>query len=150
MSRILNKTKYMDTPVTITVATVVNAPLHIVWTRWTSPNDVTKWNQASDDWHTPHARNDLREGGRFSYRMEAKDGSMGFDFEGTYDTVVAQELIAYTIADGRRVEITFTEEGHRTAVTETFEAENIHPVELQRQGWQAILDNFKKYAEDLS
>jgi uncharacterized protein YndB with AHSA1/START domain len=132
---------------TISVESTVNARVEKVWNLWTSPQHIMKWNNASPDWHTPKAENDLRPGGKFLARMEAKDGSFGFDFEGTYDEVSNQELIAYTLDDGRTVSITFTPEGDATKVTETFEPENQNPIDLQRSGWQAILDSFKRYAE---
>ncbi len=139
----------MDTAekTTITVETIVQAPVTKVWECWTKPEHITWWNNASDDWHTPRAENDLREGGKFLWRMEARDGSMGFDFSGVYDEVKANEQIAYTLDDHRKVKIIFTGNGTETTVTETFEAENENSVELQRFGWQAILDNFKKYTE---
>jgi uncharacterized protein YndB with AHSA1/START domain len=132
---------------TITVKNTVNAPVEKVWNLWTGPEHITKWNNASDDWHTPSAENDLRTGGKFVARMEAKDGSTGFDFGGVYDEIKTHELIAYTIGDGRKVKITFAATGASTNVVETFEAEGTNSIELQRSGWQAILDNFKKYAE---
>ncbi len=132
---------------TITVETTVKAPEAKIWQYWTEPRHITQWNNASDDWHTPRAENDLKVGGRFNFRMEAKDGSMGFDFEGTYDKVEPNVQIAYTIADGRKVNITFAPEGERTKIVETFEAETTHTVDMQRKGWQAILNNFKKYTE---
>lgn len=107
------------------------------------------WNNASDDWHTPHAENDLRKGGKFLSRMEAKDGSFGFDFEGVYDEVIENEKIEYTTSDGRKVTTTFKETGGVTNVSTTFEAETENSVELQRDGWQAILNNFKKYTENV-
>lgn len=131
----------------ITVQTTVNAPLDEVWDKWTSPSDITKWNHASDDWHSPRAENDLRVGGKFSYRMEAKDGSMGFDFEGTYDTVKKNELIEYKIIDGRKVTVSFFDERGKTKVVESFEVENKNPEDKQKFGWQSILDNFKKHVE---
>ena len=131
----------------ITVQTVINAPVEKIWKLWTTPEHITKWNNASDDWHTPFAENDLRTGGKFLSRMEAKDGSFGFDFGGVYDHIKTNEAIDYTIGDGRKVKISFTGKGNETKVIETFEAENHNPVEMQRGGWQAILDNFKKYAE---
>ena len=131
----------------ITVESTVNAPVEKVWKCWTSPEHIIKWNNASDDWHTPRAENDLRVGGKFLSRMEAKDGSMGFDFNGVYDEVKINELIAYTIEGGRKVNNVFTASGNETTVTVTFEAENENSFELQRGGWQAILDNFKKYVE---
>lgn len=131
----------------ITVATTINAPVEKVWAYWTEPEHIKKWNSASDDWHTPHAENDLRTGGRFSSRMEARDGSMGFDFGGVYDEVKTHEQIDYTMGDDRKVNIVFSGEGNQTAVTETFDAENTNPVDMQQAGWQAILDNFKRYTE---
>jgi uncharacterized protein YndB with AHSA1/START domain len=131
----------------ITVENMINAPAEKIWEYWTKPEHITKWNNASDDWHSPRAQNDLRPGGNFVYRMEARDGSMGFDFGGVYDAVRPGEYIEYTIGDGRKVKITFSSRGNTTKVMESFEAENIHPIEMQRGGWQAILDNFKKYTE---
>jgi len=137
----------METFKKVTVETTIQAPVEKVWKYWTEPNHITKWNKASDDWHTPLAENDLRAGGRFLSRMEAKDGSLGFDFGGTYDEVKLHEVIAYTLGDGRKVEITFKDQENETEVIETFDAETGHTIELQQQGWQAILDNFKKYVE---
>ena len=131
----------------ITVETIIQAPVEKVWECWTKPEHITKWNNASDDWHTPRATNDLRVGGKFLSRMESRDGSMGFDFKGVYDAVNTNELIAYTLEDDRKVKIVFTGNGNQTTVTETFEAENENSLELQRGGWQAILNNFKKYTE---
>lgn len=131
----------------ITVQTAINAPIEKIWKLWTTPEHIIKWNNASDDWHTPFAENDLRTGGKFLSRMEAKDGSFGFDFGGVYDSVKTNEAIDYTIGDGRKVKITFTSKDNETKVIETFEAENQHTIEMQQSGWQAILDNFKKYAE---
>ena len=109
-----------------------------------------QWNNASDDWHTPKAQNDLRQGGTFLIRMEAKDGTMGFDFGGIYDVVRNNEYIEYTIGDGRKVIVNFTPEGNKTKVVESFEAEGTHSIEMQRGGWQSILDNFKKYTESVN
>lgn len=131
----------------ITVGTYVNVPIDKAWEYWTNPEHVRQWNQASEDWHTPHAESDLRTDGQFLYRMEAKDGSFGFDFGGKFTEVKQKELIAYTMDDDRKVKVTFTANGAVTIVEEVFEAESENPVDLQRQGWQAILDNFKKYAE---
>jgi uncharacterized protein YndB with AHSA1/START domain len=131
----------------ITVENTVKAPVQKVWQYWTAPEHITKWNNASDDWHSPSAENDLRAGGKFSARMEAKDGSMGFDFAGVYDEVKPHERIAYTMGDGRRVTVDFKANGNETEVSETFEAEDTHSIEMQRGGWQAILDNFKKHVE---
>jgi uncharacterized protein YndB with AHSA1/START domain len=131
----------------ITVSTVVNVPAAKVWKLWTEPVHVTKWNHASDDWHTTIAENDLQEGGRFMSRMEAKDGSMGFDFGGTNNIIRENEYLSYTIDDGRNVEIIFDQKGASTHIAETFEAENTNPIEMQRMGWQAIMDSFKRYAK---
>lgn len=131
----------------ITVQATVNAPVEKVWEFWTKPEHITQWNNASDDWHTPRAENDLREGGSFVSRMEAKDGSFGFDFGGVYTKVNTNEHIAYTMGDTRRVEVEFKAAGNSTEVIESFEAESTHSIEMQRGGWQAILNNFKKYAE---
>ncbi|HEY0011020.1 MAG TPA: SRPBCC domain-containing protein [Candidatus Paceibacterota bacterium] len=131
----------------ITVETRVHAPIENVWRDFTSTEAIKAWNSASDDWHTTHAENDVRAGGVFLSRMEAKDGSEGFDLTGTYDDVVMHERLAYTLADGRKVETVFAQEGETTHITQTFEpeAENAH--ELQRAGWQAILNSFKRYCE---
>lgn len=131
----------------ITVETSVNAPVETVWACWTEPEHIMRWNSASPDWHTPSATNDLREGGTFTSRMEAKDGSAGFDFGGTYTKVVEHEQIDYTMDDGRTVSVVFDGHGDHTHVTEVFDPESENPSEMQRQGWQAILDNFKAYAE---
>lgn len=131
----------------ITVESIVNAPVEKVWAYWTQPEHIKQWNNASDDWHTPSAENDLRVGGRFSCRMEAKDGSFGFEFWGIYDTVRTNEYIEYTLGDERKVKINFTSMGNATKVVESFEAESQNSVELQQGGWQAILNNFKKYTE---
>ncbi|AHF16643.1 SRPBCC family protein [Niabella soli] len=135
-------------PTKITVAATINAPVAKVWEYWTEPEHIRKWNSASDDWHTPRAENDLRVGGAFSSRMEARDGSMGFDFGGIYDVVLLNKEIAYTMGDGRKVQILFASEGNHTSVTETFEAEATNPIEMQQAGWQAIMDNFKRYTEE--
>jgi uncharacterized protein YndB with AHSA1/START domain len=131
----------------ITIESTINTPVKKVWDYWSKPEHITKWNSPSDDWHSPSAKNDLREGGNFSIRMEAKDGSTGFDFGGIYDVVRNNEYIEYTIGDGRKVKVSFSTEGNKTKVVESFEAENTHSIEMQRGGWQAILDNFKKYTE---
>ncbi|SFM16895.1 Uncharacterized conserved protein YndB, AHSA1/START domain [Paenibacillus sp. 1_12] len=133
--------------VTLTVETTVHAPVEKVWEYWTEPQHITKWSFASDDWHAPNAENDLRVGGKFFTRMEAKDGSFGFDFGGVYDDVRINEFISYTIGDGRKVAITFISQESDTKVIEAFEAETTNPIEMQRAGFQAILDNFKKYSE---
>ena len=134
----------------ITVESTINAPVQKVWEFWTRPEHITKWNAASDDWHSPRAENDLRKGGSFSCRMEAKDGSFGFDFGGVYDAVTENEYIEYTMGDGRNVKVKFDGNGSSTKVTESFEAESTNSIELQRGGWQSILDNFKKYTESNS
>lgn len=131
----------------ITVESTVHAPVAKVWTCWTTPEHITQWNNASDDWHTPKAENDLRAGGKFLTRMEARDGSFGFDFSGTYDEVDMHRHIAYTLEDGRKVAIRFMEKDGVTQVSETFDPEGQNPADMQRAGWQAILDNFKKYTE---
>lgn len=131
----------------ISVETIINAPIYSVWEMWTSPEHIMKWNNASDDWHTPMAKNDLRKGGKFLSRMEAKDGSAGFDFEGVYDDVKINQLIEYTMGDGRKVRIVFTDHGDETKIQETFEAEDEHSIDMQREGWQSIMNNFKHYVE---
>ena len=131
----------------ITIETTVQAPIEKVWELYNEPAHVKKWNSASDDWHTPRAENDLRAGGKFLYRMEAKDGSFGFDFFGTYDEVIPHEKIDYTLGDGRKVSITFKGQGNETEIIVIFDAESENPIEMQQQGWQAILDSFKKYTE---
>ena len=131
----------------ITIETTVRAPLEAVWRGWTTPDDIVRWNAASDDWHTTAATVDLRVGGAFSSRMEAKDGSVGFDFEGAYTEVVAHQRIAYAMADGREVVVEFLPQGGSVLVRETFDAEETHPVDMQREGWQAILDRFARYVE---
>src|SRR4051812_34329837 len=118
----------------VTIETVVNAPIEKVWNYWSEPSHIMKWNSASDDWHTPKAENDLRTGGAFSSRMEAKDGSFGFDFGGVYDEVAKHETIAYTMGDGRKVNILFSSDGQTTKITEAFDAENENPVEMQKTG----------------
>lgn len=131
----------------LTVEATIHAPVSKVWDYWTKPEHITQWCAASDDWHAPSATNDLRKGGSFSTRMEAKDGSMGFDFGGVYDEVISNETIAYTMSDGRKVNIRFIADGDTTKVVEHFEAETENSLELQQGGWQAILNNFKQYTE---
>lgn len=133
--------------VKITIEASVNAPVEKVWKMWNDPQDVVQWNTASPDWHTPKAVNDLRVGGKFEYHMAAKDGSFAFDFAGIYDEVKTNELIAYTMGDERKVEVRFTSKEGKTLVVTVFEAESENSIEMQQGGWQAILDNFKKYAE---
>lgn len=134
----------------ITIEATIDAPIDKVWKNWNTPEDITKWCFATPEWHTPKAENDLRVGGQFLTRMEAKDGSFGFDFGGTYDIVQPNEHIAYTLGDERTVDIRFTSNGNTTKVVETFDAETQNPIDMQRSGWQAILDNFKAYAESNS
>jgi uncharacterized protein YndB with AHSA1/START domain len=131
----------------ISVEVEIAAPIATVWKCWTTPADIIHWNNASPDWHTPRAENDLRPGGQFSYRMEARDGSMGFDFWGIYDKVVDMAQIDYTLGDGRKVGVSFSLESGKIRMVESFEAEGENPLELQRSGWQAILNNFKRYVE---
>ena len=131
----------------ITIETLVKANAQQVWDAWNDPDDIVQWNAASDDWHTTENQNDLREGGTFSSRMEAKDGSMGFDFEGTYTRVVPGKHLAYTMPDGRTVAVDFIEQEDGVLVRETFDAEEENSPEMQRQGWQAILDNFRRHVE---
>lgn len=128
----------------ITVSTVVNAPLQRVWQAYTTPADICAWNAASDDWHTTSAQVDLRPGGRFSSRMEAKDGSFGFDFAGRYTQVTEQRLIEYEFG-GRHARVAFDQGPDGVSVIVTFDAEDQHTPEQQREGWQAILDNFARH-----
>ena len=130
----------------ITVSTTINAPVARVWSAYTSPDDIKQWNAASDDWHTTKASVDLRVGGTFSARMEAKDGSFGFDFAGTYTKIVPNELIEYSFGDRVGV-VEFAPIEGGVAVRVTFDAETQHPIEQQRQGWQAILDKFARHVE---
>lgn len=131
----------------IKVETLVPLPVEKVWTLWTSPQHITKWNFASPDWHSPEAENDLQPGGKFKYRMEAKDGSAGFDFEGKYEEVKENKFIKYRMTDGREAEVIFKPVDNATYIEETFDPEGENPVEKQRDGWQAILENFRSYAE---
>jgi uncharacterized protein YndB with AHSA1/START domain len=131
----------------ITVETVVKAQLNKVWDAWNSPEDIKQWNSAQDDWHTTRSTVDLREGGKFLSRMEAKDGSMGFDFEGTYTRVEPHKVIEYRMTDDREVRVELVERADGVLVKVTFDAETENPPEVQRSGWQAILDNFGRYVE---
>jgi uncharacterized protein YndB with AHSA1/START domain len=131
----------------ISIKTTVNAPVEKAWEYWTTPAHIMKWNAASDDWHTTKSENDLRKGGSFSSRMEAKDGNFGFDFGGIYDEVKPHEHIAFTMGDGRKVKVDFKTNGGKTEVIESFDPESQNSEEMQRNGWQAIMDNFKKYVE---
>lgn len=132
---------------TITVETTINAPVEKVWKFWSEPEHITQWCAASNDWHAPYAKNDLQVGGRFKTTMAAKDGSASFDFEGAYDEVNVNKGIEYTMDDGRKVKVTFLVSEDKTKVIETFEAEETNPIDMQRGGWQAILDNFKNHVE---
>lgn len=134
----------------ITVETLVNATVGNTWHAWVTPEHIVKWNAASDDWHTPRASMDLKIGGELIARMEAKDGSVGFDFKGTFTKVVPKEILEYVMEDGRTVSVQFRDEGGMTRVIETFDPETENTPELQRAGWQAILDSFKRYTESLA
>lgn len=131
----------------VTISAFVAAPVATVWKCWNTPEDIMQWNQASDDWHSPSSTVDLREGGTFTTRMEAKDGSFGFDFGGTYTKVMEHAQIDYTMGDGRKVSTMFVEKDGGTEITTTFDAETENSIEMQRGGWQAILNSFKKYTE---
>jgi uncharacterized protein YndB with AHSA1/START domain len=132
---------------TITVEALVKAPVEKVWTYWSEPKHITRWAFASDDWHAPYAENDLRKDGKFKTTMAAKDGSFSFDFEGVYTNVQPYKVIEYEIGDGRKVKVAFSGNDNETKITTVFEAESQNPIEMQRGGWQAILDNFKKHTE---
>ena len=132
----------------ITVQTIVNKPLDVVWNAYNNPEDIVNWNFATDDWHCPKASNDLHVGGKLSSTMAAKDGSFQFEFEAKYDEIIPLKFIRYCIADGRKVEINFHEENNLTKVTIQFQAEDQNPEEMQKGGWQAILNNFKHYTEN--
>lgn len=138
----------MDTTKAITVETMVKAPIEKVWQHWNEPSSINRWCSASPDWETVNAKNDLRVGGEFSSRMQAKDGSMGFDFGGMYTDVIPNQFIAYRMSDGRNVEISFREENGLTHIRETFEKEDQNPEDMQRGGWQAILESFRDFTED--
>ena len=131
----------------ITVTALINAPVSKIWKTWTTPSDIMVWCAADPGWHVPSSENDLKVGGKFKTRMEAKDGSFGFDFEGVYDTVTLYKEITYTMGDGRVATTIFNEENNATTVTTTFDAENMNPIDMQKAGWQAILDNFAAYVE---
>lgn len=131
----------------IQIEAIVAAPTQKVWSYWTQPQHIKKWNFATDDWQCPKASNDLKVGGKYSARMEAKDGSFGFDFEAIYDEVIDQKKITYTMEDGRQATTEFQNLGDKTKVTTVFDAEKQNPEEMQKDGWQAILNNFKKYTE---
>nr|WP_199157040.1 SRPBCC family protein [Pedobacter sp. ASV2] len=131
----------------ITVEATVNAPVASVWKAWNTPSDIMKWNTPDPSWHTPSSENDLRVGGKFKNRMEARDGSFGFDFEGTYDSVVLNQEITYTLEDGRQATTLFTEQDGKTHLATTFDPETQNDPEFQKQGWQSIINNFVKYVE---
>lgn len=131
----------------ISIQTTIKADINTVWAAWVTPEDINQWNAASDDWHNPRSTNDLRPGGEFCYRMEARDGSFGFDFGGTYTQVVPLQLIEYVLGDGRPVTIRFEPTEAGVQVSETFEAEDTHTAEMQKQGWQSILNRFTAYVE---
>jgi uncharacterized protein YndB with AHSA1/START domain len=137
----------MESKTQITVQNLIHAPLEKTWQMWTEAEHIVHWNHASDDWHTTQASNDLQAGGKFSSTMAAKDGSVSFDFWGIHDEVILHQRIASTMGDGRKMEVIFEKQGDSTLLKETFEAEIENSVNLQRLGWQAILDNFKKYVE---
>jgi len=130
----------------IDIQTLVNAPLANAWEVLTNPEHICQWNHASDDWHCPKASNDLREGGRFSYTMAAKDGSFSFDLEGVFTQVEAPHALCYNLADGRKVEVSLQETADGVLVAQRFEPEQENPEEMQRMGWQAILDNYGRFA----
>ena len=134
---------------TITVETTIDLPKENVWEMWTNPEHITQWNFAADTWHCPSATNDLKPGGKFSWRMESKDGSMGFDYSGVYKEVKPIDQIHWILYDGRKVSIEFSNLDGKTNVTETFEAEDMNSIDQQKAGWQAILNNFKKHAESM-
>jgi uncharacterized protein YndB with AHSA1/START domain len=131
---------------TLTAETEINAPIEKVWALWTTPEDIMQWNNPNADWHTPRVDNDLRPGGKFLFAMALKDGSLSFDFTGTYDEVITNQLISYTLNDGRCSTITFTA-GTPVKLVETFEADNTQPVAMQQEFCQAVLDGFKGYVE---
>lgn len=135
--------------VNITIETLVRAPINLVWDTWNSPNHVVHWNHASDDWHSPKADNNFVVGGKFVYRMEAKDNSFGFDFSGTYEEIVDKKRVVTRLDDNRLVKTEFHVENDSVRIVETFEAEDQNSIELQREGWSAILNNYKLYTESL-
>ena len=132
---------------TITVEITINATVESVWSYWTEPKHITNWYFASDDWHAPKAENDLKVNGKFKTRMAARDGSADFDFEGVYTKILKYKTIEYVLGDERRVAISFSAVGTKTKVVESFDPENENPYEMQKVGWQSILDNFRKYVE---
>jgi uncharacterized protein YndB with AHSA1/START domain len=143
----VNTKDVKETLMKITVEKLVKSKLNKVWDAWNNPADIEQWNTAQDDWHTTQSTVDLREGGKLFSRMEAKDGSEGFDFEGTYTRIVPQKAVEFQMSDGREVKVEFVERAGGVLVKETFDAETENPPELQRTGWQAILDNFSRHVE---
>lgn len=133
----------------ITVEVSIEKDIEKVWELWNETEHILKWNHASDDWHTVRAENELKVGGKFFYRMEAKDGSFGFDFESNYEVVNEKKELSYIMCDGRRATTIFQKKDMETKITTTFDPESENPIELQKAGWQAILNNFKKYAESI-
>ena len=133
----------------ITIEATISSDLQTAWDSYTRPKHITQWNFADDSWHCPSAENDLQKGGKLKSRMEAKDGSFGFDFEGIYDVVEEKRRLVYHLEDGRTVETIFKEEGNFILVTTTFDAETENPIEMQKGGWQAILNNYKKHTESI-
>lgn len=134
---------------TISISAAIHANAEKVWQNWTDTHAIISWNSASPEWHTTKADHDLQPGGKFSYRMEAKDGSFGFDFSGIFDVVKPNEYLETTLGDGRKVKTTLTSNGNETQLSQTFEAEETHSIDQQRDGWQNILNNFKSYVENL-
>jgi len=137
----------MENKIKIKVECIVNSTLDTVWNNWIGANHIEKWNNASDDWHTTKAVNNLIIGGQFCYTMAAKDGSFSFDFKGIYTDLIPMKFIAYSIEDGRTVTVDFISLNNQVAIVEIFEAEKVNSIELQQTGWQSILNNFKKYTE---
>lgn len=140
----------MAQSIKVTVEAIANAPVEKVWEAWNTPGHIIQWNTPDPSWHTPSSENDLKVGGKFKNRMEAKDGSFGFDFEGVYDTVELYKEIAYTMGDGRTATTLFTEEGGKTLISTTFDTETENEPEFQKQGWQAILNSFVNYVERIN
>ncbi|WP_264210692.1 SRPBCC family protein [Leisingera thetidis] len=132
----------------ITIGTTIDAPIDRVWQAYTTPADITRWNFASDDWCCPSAEADLKLGGKYKARMEAKDGSFGFEFEAVYEELAPNKALTLAMTDGRKARTTFASAGGKTKVATTFDAEEQNPLEMQRDGWQAILNNFRAYLED--
>lgn len=131
----------------ITVETLVNAPVEKAWKFFSEPEHITQWAFASDDWHAPYADNDLRKDGKFKTTMAAKDGSFSFDFEGVYTNVVPNKVVEYAMSDGRKVKVDFEADGNSTRIRETFDPETENPIDMQRAGWQAILENYRRHVE---